>query len=392
MTSMHRAQTLKQARTEYNKSSRSSISIEEQRRINRGAELLQRAESLKEAERRRKAAAQKRKEKEQRDAELRRKAKIGLATQCAGYSHTQKAMKKGMEAWVGIGGKCRMEEESVLDAAPKVERGQSCHPPHEEDPWDEDALEDAIAEVLKPAASAGIADAQDEQDGDTRARSEDTERDPWSQDDDDGVDIGSVLHDLTHPSPRHNSAPSQAQSSRKKRKQVSFDESLGPPTSPSRPSRPKMVPHSALLEDLDDFLTSDTQISRDLTPSPSPSRSPTPPLQVFSAPPFPTQFFSFSADDLEDLGLPSSTQYAKKPGADKKAMPPPPLSRSPHSNRLSSLFDLGMSSQELNSMIEDDIELSPPNETASKQKPLSAWKEQELQLLACDQFYEYDDL
>ena len=65
------AQTIKQAKAEYKKHG-PRISVQEQRRLDRDAELLTRAEKIREAERKRKAAKQRRLQKEEKEREARR--------------------------------------------------------------------------------------------------------------------------------------------------------------------------------------------------------------------------------------------------------------------------------------------------------------------------------
>ncbi|QDS70121.1 hypothetical protein FKW77_005359 [Venturia effusa] len=74
----------------------------EMRRIARGATLDRRAEELRERDAKRKRAREKARAKEARDREGRAKIGLGLATQLAGFSHTQKAMKGAMEGFLGV--------------------------------------------------------------------------------------------------------------------------------------------------------------------------------------------------------------------------------------------------------------------------------------------------
>jgi len=96
-------QTLRQAKAAYKQQQGPRLSEHEQRQIDRGAELLRRAERAKEQERRKKENQRRREEKERKERKARTSIGIGLATQLAGYSHTQVAMKKGMETFLGMG-------------------------------------------------------------------------------------------------------------------------------------------------------------------------------------------------------------------------------------------------------------------------------------------------
>ncbi|KAK7541398.1 hypothetical protein IWX49DRAFT_557225 [Phyllosticta citricarpa] len=97
-------QTLKQAKADYKKYG-PRVSEREQRQLERGIELERRAEEIKERERRRKDAAKKRREKEERDKETRSRMGVGIATQLAGFNHTQKQLKGAMENFLGLGKK-----------------------------------------------------------------------------------------------------------------------------------------------------------------------------------------------------------------------------------------------------------------------------------------------
>jgi tRNA nucleotidyltransferase (CCA-adding enzyme) len=61
----------------------------QQKQFEREAELEQRAARARKAEESRKAAKKKREEKEAKEARARQQIGVGLATQLAGYSHTQ---------------------------------------------------------------------------------------------------------------------------------------------------------------------------------------------------------------------------------------------------------------------------------------------------------------
>ncbi|KAF2755357.1 hypothetical protein EJ05DRAFT_502825 [Pseudovirgaria hyperparasitica] len=96
-------QTLKQAKAAY-KAHGPRISSHEARLAERNAELEARAQRIREAERRRRVLGRQRAEKERRERELREREGVGLATQLVGFSHSQRAMKSGMEGWVRRGG------------------------------------------------------------------------------------------------------------------------------------------------------------------------------------------------------------------------------------------------------------------------------------------------
>jgi hypothetical protein len=74
----------------------------QQKQLEHGSELDQRAARAREADERRKAAKKKREEREAKEARARKQIGVGLATQLIGYSHTQAQLKNGMEAFLGV--------------------------------------------------------------------------------------------------------------------------------------------------------------------------------------------------------------------------------------------------------------------------------------------------
>ncbi|KAK8215840.1 hypothetical protein IWZ01DRAFT_180024 [Phyllosticta capitalensis] len=112
----HTKQTLKQAKASYKKHG-PRISDKEQRQLQRGMELDRRAEEYKERERRRKEAMKKRKEREEKEKEIRSRMGVGLATQLAGFNHTQKQLKGAMESFLGLGKKQSVGNDSAAAEA-----------------------------------------------------------------------------------------------------------------------------------------------------------------------------------------------------------------------------------------------------------------------------------
>lgn len=96
------AQTSTEVKKAYKKNG-PAISERTHKQLERGYELEQRAAREREAEKRRKAAREKREEKERKEKTARQQLGVGLATQLIGYSHTQANLKKGMEAFLGVG-------------------------------------------------------------------------------------------------------------------------------------------------------------------------------------------------------------------------------------------------------------------------------------------------
>ncbi|XTI85340.1 hypothetical protein V2W45_241282 [Cenococcum geophilum] len=95
-------QTSKQAKAAYKKHG-FRLSTRDMREIERAEELQRRADRIKEQERRKKLTQKRKAEKEQREREARAKSGIGLATQLAGYNHSQVRMKNGMESFLRKG-------------------------------------------------------------------------------------------------------------------------------------------------------------------------------------------------------------------------------------------------------------------------------------------------
>jgi hypothetical protein len=100
MQTTHIKTTTRQAKADFRKHG-PRISDTELRKMERRDELEARAERVRELEKKRKQSKRKREEKEERGRDAKQRMGIGLATQLAGFSHTQKRMKTGMEAFVG---------------------------------------------------------------------------------------------------------------------------------------------------------------------------------------------------------------------------------------------------------------------------------------------------
>lgn len=109
-------QTSKQAKAAYKKHG-FRLSVRDIREIERAEELQRRADRIKEQERRKKLAQKRKAEKEQRDRETRAKLGVGLATQLAGYSHSQHRMKNGMESFLKMGRVGDRSREGVAEKA-----------------------------------------------------------------------------------------------------------------------------------------------------------------------------------------------------------------------------------------------------------------------------------
>jgi hypothetical protein len=130
MQTTHIKTTLRKAKADFKKQG-PRIPEHQIKKHERAAELEQRAAEAREREKKRKQAKRKRDEKDQKEREAKRRNGIGLATQLAGYSHTQKQMKSGMEAFIGKGkAKEHDKENNTSCAAEKVEDSENLASDH----------------------------------------------------------------------------------------------------------------------------------------------------------------------------------------------------------------------------------------------------------------------
>ena len=138
---MTRPKTLRQIKADYKKYNH-RLSDKDLNRCERAVELERRAEAIRAREKRRRQAQQRREEQQRSEEDARRKIGIGLATQLAGYSNTQKQMKGGMEAFLGLGKRFHNErgnEVGILQKSGAIqseefERVDECF----QEPWDDD--------------------------------------------------------------------------------------------------------------------------------------------------------------------------------------------------------------------------------------------------------------
>jgi hypothetical protein len=100
MQTTHIKSTSHQAKADFRKHG-PRVSDAELKKMERRDELEARADRLKELEKKRKQSKRKREEREGKERDAKRRMGIGLATQLAGFSHTQKRMKSGMETFLG---------------------------------------------------------------------------------------------------------------------------------------------------------------------------------------------------------------------------------------------------------------------------------------------------
>ncbi|KAL1798198.1 hypothetical protein ACET3X_002235 [Alternaria dauci] len=141
------------------------LSERQQKQLEREAELEQRAARARRAEESRKAAKKKREEREAKEARARQQIGVGLATQLAGYSHTQAQLKSGMEAFLGLSKKKEQEKrEKDMQLTRKLEEIAE---QMEKEPWDDSDDEDTVVDLPATNASSGEQWADDDLDDDT---------------------------------------------------------------------------------------------------------------------------------------------------------------------------------------------------------------------------------
>jgi hypothetical protein len=314
MQSMHMKTTSRQAKADFRKHG-PRVSDAELRKIERRDELEARANRLKELEKKRKLSKRKREEKDEREQDAKRRMGIGVATQLAGFSHSQKRMKSGMETFLGkmkSNGKENVDSRGCSSvktegtAAPRIPLGgnngqidgmeeSDMEDNRHKGLWDTDAqvLDDAtLLEDLEPAQEDCISTPPPPRDN---AHPATTERYRKRE----GGAIGEDDH-----KPRSclaSSLPSET---------ISIDVIKVPagketlttnaPTTPQTQRQPASSKHSISPTVLwDEFLASNTQITRELSQPTTPIKTS---LETAAVIPLSTQDLELSPTDLQDLG------------------------------------------------------------------------------------------
>ncbi|CBX91397.1 hypothetical protein LEMA_P069050.1 [Plenodomus lingam JN3] len=132
-------QTSTEAKKQYKKNG-AALPAQQQKQLQRGLELDERAARFRESEERRKAAKKKREEKEAKEERARQQMGVGRATQMIGYSHTQAQLKNKMEAFLGVNK--RREDERRKKDMELADRLESIVQEIEKEPWDDDEADD----------------------------------------------------------------------------------------------------------------------------------------------------------------------------------------------------------------------------------------------------------
>ena len=206
----HKPQTIRQAKAEYKKAGAGTVrlSATEKRRLERQVELDRRAQRIQYRERQRKLQQKRKHEHEQQERQARailsETAGIGLATQLAGFNHTQVQMKRGMEAFLGIKKERKKEKKEIekegeeRDAVTADVEDGDCN--NDEGRTDDDDDEDismtemsCMAMLEDELSMAASSDEEGEGEDETGGKEEEIGRrenkgDPWDIDDlDDGT-------------------------------------------------------------------------------------------------------------------------------------------------------------------------------------------------------------
>ncbi|KAJ9636374.1 hypothetical protein H2199_008049 [Coniosporium tulheliwenetii] len=266
-------QTLRRAKAAYKKG-HSTLSEAEAKRIERLEELERRACRAKLSEQRRKEAERKRLEKEEKERQARRQLGVGLATQLAGYSHTQREEEEGDEGAEEPGGKVvvkKVKEEIKTE------------------PWDDEEMDDVLLRSDGPEALESPAYSVE---ADTSAS---TSPDPWEEDD---IDDATLLDASKEGTPYADSS----------RSTPLFPKPLINTHIPSNTNTNctlQKYPVPIDIDCWDDILDSNTQIDRDIA-----GDWETPPSSTLldQASLISTQDLDLFMDNLEELNLYVSTQ------------------------------------------------------------------------------------
>lgn len=180
----YKPQTIRQAKAEYKKSGGAvRLSDADRRRLERQVELDRRAQRIQYRENQKKLQHTRKLEQEQLEREKLCENGIGLATQLAGFNHTQAQMKRGMETFLGISKGAKNKSAAAaatatattadfasgmdhIESDSVVGSGQSCaqNAPDNEaiavnskmdkNPWDDDDLDDgAMCSLIASAES-----------------------------------------------------------------------------------------------------------------------------------------------------------------------------------------------------------------------------------------------
>ncbi|KAF2090082.1 hypothetical protein K490DRAFT_62960 [Saccharata proteae CBS 121410] len=413
-------QTIKQAKAAYKKHG-PQMSVKERKQLERAAELDRRAERIKEQERKRRDAQKKRQEKEEKERKARESLGLGMATQLAGFNHTQKRLKGAMESFLGFGRK-------KTDADDKGKADAQLHEEAaDKDPWDDDVSLDDDGFSLDGICEDGtqednVCDQPEGLGGQDTAVVDNivssspghgfqaskihspepkstppiskvhsspstvsfgwrSSLDPWEDEVLDDETLLDAIKDKTPTSQALNCMPVPRASSPSQQHPEPVNQIQS--NSPKKHSSPNGL---AADEGWDDFLASNTQLERELLASPvnirtqsskypsEPPETPTPMPRVTR--PKPRGVLREQSTTAARPVALTTSKFANVPKIANddphKLMPPPPkrmcltpgrapvppLSKPPPS-KPSTLATFGLSTQLLNDAVDDDIRLTP---------------------------------
>ncbi|KAH9862764.1 hypothetical protein J1614_010857 [Plenodomus biglobosus] len=166
----HIVQTSTEAKKQYKKNG-VALPARQQKQLQRGLELDQRAARFRDSEERRKAARKKREEKEAKEERARQQMGVGRATQMIGYSHTQAQLKNGMEAFLGVS-KRRDQEKRKKDVE-LTKKLELIAQQIEKEPWDDDETDDIALDMIGANSLFGQQSIDEDVDDDTLLQAHD---------------------------------------------------------------------------------------------------------------------------------------------------------------------------------------------------------------------------
>ncbi|KAF2852463.1 hypothetical protein T440DRAFT_488033 [Plenodomus tracheiphilus IPT5] len=157
-------QTSTEVKKQYKKNT-TALPARQQKQLERGLELDQRAARLRESEQKRKAAKKKRGEKDAKEERARQQMGVGLATQMIGYSHTQAQLKNGMEAFLGVNK--RRDEDKRKKESKLTKKLEAIAQEIEKEPWDDEEADDVALRITEANSSFGQQWSDDDLDDDS---------------------------------------------------------------------------------------------------------------------------------------------------------------------------------------------------------------------------------
>lgn len=267
-----KAQTLRQAKKAYKVGGPSvPISEQDQKRLERQRVLEERADEFQEKERRRVETLKRKAAREEQEREARKRAGIGLATQMAGYSHSQKTMKTGMERFVGFG---KFKKVHPLRPAMVMEESSD----NESEPWSDD---DDLNAIMNEQLGTVTRDLSIRRDSLSDSFGEGLDDESMAEAVETAASNTQHQHLIEHASPRppmidnvEDKTPAEETSSLELTQdlaiedleQVNPEAAVGDHQSSKQGRSPKGGPRLQEADMWADFFASNTQIAKEITP------------------------------------------------------------------------------------------------------------------------------